>query len=115
MPSFTTTRMVLEKKIADGNILHLIQKFLQAGGSMQNQSPSRKGTASSHGIFYLSAFTIRMGDKAEDCFKDKVREITKRHHNLNQDVVIKLKQAVENKHIRKTGFLTCSEVYMSTS
>lgn len=110
--------------------------------------------------FYLSAFTIRMGDKAEDRFKDKVREITKRHHNLNQDVVIKLNRIIrgtvnyfganfatclgqfneldkwirkrircmkykriwmtdnrrlKNKHIRKMGFLTCREVYLSTS
>jgi len=110
--------------------------------------------------FYLSASTIRMGGKAEDRFKDKVREITKRKHNLNQEVIIKLNQVIrgtvnyfgagfatclgqfnkldkwirkrircmkykriwmtdngrmKNKHIRKAGFLTCREVYLSVS
>jgi len=108
--------------------------------------------------FYLSAFTIRMGEKAEERFKNKVREITKRHQNLSREVVIRLNQVIRgtvyyfgagfatclgqfneldkwlrkrircmkykriwrtdnrrmrNKHIRKAGFLTCREVYLS--
>ena len=38
--------------------------------------------------FYVSAFTIRMGDKAEERFKDKIKVITRRSHNLEANVVV---------------------------
>ncbi len=226
------------REIADGNILHLIRKFLQAGVMEDGRVlPTRKGTpqggvispllanivlnhldwrldelgykfvryaddfvvlcktkrqaekalqavtacieeelglelspekthTTTFGLgfnflgFYLSANTIRMGGKAEDRFKDKVREITKRHHNLSQKVIVKLNQVIrgtvnyfgagfatclgqfnkldkwirkrircmkykriwmtdnrrlKNKHIRRMGFLTCREAYLSVS
>lgn len=58
--------------------------------------------------FYLTANTIRMGEKAEERFKEKVREITKRHHNLNQDVVIKLNRVIQGTiNYFGAGFATC--------
>jgi RNA-directed DNA polymerase len=40
--------------------------------------------------FYLSAFTIRTGGKAEERFKDKITAITRRSHNLDSQVVVDL-------------------------
>jgi hypothetical protein len=58
--------------------------------------------------FYLSATTICMGGKAEDRFKDKVREITTRHHNLSQQAVIKLNQVIRGTvNYFGAGFATC--------
>ena len=58
--------------------------------------------------FYLSANTIRMGEKAEDRFKEKVREITKRNHNLSQEVIIKLNQVIRGTvNYFGAGFATC--------
>ena len=58
--------------------------------------------------FYLSANTIRMGSKAEDRFKDKVREITKRNHNLDQKVIVKLNQVIRGTvNYFGAGFATC--------
>lgn len=58
--------------------------------------------------FYLSAFTIRMGDKAEARFKEKVRDITTRSHNLSLDVVTKLNRVIRGTvNYFGAGFATC--------
>lgn len=58
--------------------------------------------------FYLSAFTIRMGDKAEGRFKHKVRDITQRSHNLDQQVVTKLNQVIRGTvNYFGANFATC--------
>jgi group II intron reverse transcriptase/maturase len=44
--------------------------------------------------FYVSAFTIRMGEKAEERFKTKIKEITRRSNNLDADVVMKLNRVI---------------------
>jgi len=163
---------LVEREIADGNILRLIQKFLRAGVMENDQIlPTRKGTPQGGVIspllanivlnhldwrlealgykfvryaddfvvlcktkrqaekaldivkqcieeelglqlspekthissmkdgfdflgFSLSSYSIRMGAKAEERFKDKVRKITIRCHNLDQQVVIKLNQII---------------------
>lgn len=44
--------------------------------------------------FFLSSRSRRMRDKSVRKFKDKVREITVRHHNLDKDVVEKLNRVI---------------------
>lgn len=44
--------------------------------------------------FFISSRSVRMRDKSLQKFKDKVREITTRHHNLDQEVVLKLNQVI---------------------
>jgi len=163
---------LMTREIADGNILGLLRKFLQAGvmedGSVK---PTRKGTPQGGGIsplisnvvlnhldwclerkglkfvryaddflifckskrqaekardfvteiierdlglnlspekthittfgrgfdylgFYVSAFTIRMSEKAEERFKDKIKDITRRSHNLEDDGVVDLNRVI---------------------
>lgn len=40
--------------------------------------------------FQINSLTVRMGQKAEDRFKDKVRQATIRHHNLDAEVIKRL-------------------------
>jgi group II intron reverse transcriptase/maturase len=40
--------------------------------------------------YRITPYTVRMGRKAEDRFKDKIREITRRSHNLDAEVIGKL-------------------------
>jgi group II intron reverse transcriptase/maturase len=40
--------------------------------------------------YRITPFTVRMGRKAEDRFKDKIRGITRRSHNLDAEVIGKL-------------------------
>lgn len=108
--------------------------------------------------FYVSAFTIRMGAKAEERFKMKIKEITRRSNNLDAEVVVKLNRVIRgtvryfaasfttglgrfnaldqfirrrircmkykriwktdnqrllNRYIRRFGFISCREVYLS--
>jgi len=44
--------------------------------------------------FFLSSRSIRMRDKSLQKFKDKVRDITVRHHNLDKQVVVKLNRVI---------------------
>ncbi len=108
--------------------------------------------------YYVSAFTIRMGGKAEERFKDKIRMATKRSHNLDAKVVTGVNRVIRgtvryfgaifatclgqfneldrwirkrircmkykriwmtdnsrllNRFIRRLGFVTCREIYLS--
>ncbi len=44
--------------------------------------------------FYVSAFTVRMGSKAEDRFKDKIRKLTIRNRNLDASVVLAVNRVI---------------------
>ncbi len=44
--------------------------------------------------FYVSAFTIRMGEKAEERFKAKIKAITRRSYNLFTNVVVDLNRVI---------------------
>jgi group II intron reverse transcriptase/maturase len=58
--------------------------------------------------FYVSAFTIRMGGKAEERFKDKIRALTVRSHNLDAKVVMAVNRVIRGT-VRYFGavFATC--------
>lgn len=44
--------------------------------------------------FFLSSRSRRMRDKSQRKFKDKVRQLTVRHHNLDADVIVKLNRVI---------------------
>jgi RNA-directed DNA polymerase len=44
--------------------------------------------------FFLSSRSRRMRDKSVRKFKDKVRELTRRHHNLDLSVIVKLNRVI---------------------
>lgn len=44
--------------------------------------------------FFLSSRSRRMRDKSVRKFKDKVRELTQRHHNLDDQVIVKLNRVI---------------------
>lgn len=44
--------------------------------------------------FFISSRTVRMRDKSQQKFMDKVRELTVRHHNLDDQVVVKLNRVI---------------------
>ena len=58
--------------------------------------------------FYVSAFTVRMGNKAEDRFKDKIRKLTIRNRNLDANVVVAVNRVISGT-VRYFGasFATC--------
>ena len=58
--------------------------------------------------FYVSAFTVRMGSKAEDRFKDKIRKLTIRRNNLDASVVLAVNRVISGT-VRYFGapFATC--------
>ncbi|MCP3668732.1 MAG: group II intron reverse transcriptase/maturase [Gammaproteobacteria bacterium] len=58
--------------------------------------------------FYVSAFTVRMGSKAEERFKDKIRKLTIRSRNLDASVVLAVNRVISGT-VRYFGadFATC--------
>lgn len=58
--------------------------------------------------FHLSSRSRRMRDKSVQKLKDKVREITQRHHNLDRTVIGKLNQVIRGTaNYFATRFSTC--------
>lgn len=58
--------------------------------------------------FYTSARTIRMSPKAEGRFKDKIRDITVRKHNLDHEIVEKINRVLRGTvNYFHTSFSTC--------
>ena len=62
--------------------------------------------------FYVSARTVYMGGKAVDRFKNKIRELTVRSHNLDAGVVTKFNRVVAGTvRYFATPFTTCSSQF----
>jgi group II intron reverse transcriptase/maturase len=58
--------------------------------------------------FVIKARTVTMRPKAVEKFKDKIRELTPRHHNLDQEVVTKVNAVVRGTaHYFATSFSRC--------
>ena len=58
--------------------------------------------------FFLSSRSRRMRDKSEQKFKAKIRELTERHHNLDQKVIEKLNRVIRGTaNYFATTFSTC--------
>ena len=58
--------------------------------------------------YYVSARTIRMGEKAEERFKMKIKAVTKRSHNLDAEVVRQVNRVIRGTvRYFATAFTTC--------
>jgi group II intron reverse transcriptase/maturase len=58
--------------------------------------------------FHLSSRSRRMRDKSVQKFKDKVRELTERHRNLDRGAIVKLNQVIRGTaNYFATSFSTC--------
>lgn len=58
--------------------------------------------------FHLSVHSRRMRDKSVQKFKNKIRELTPRHHNLDGSVIVKLNRVIRGTaNYFATGFSTC--------
>jgi group II intron reverse transcriptase/maturase len=58
--------------------------------------------------YYVSARTIRMGEKAEERFKMKIKALTKRRHNLDAEVVMQVNRVIRGTvRYFATAFTTC--------
>lgn len=79
--------------------LILVQHVLGSRLQLQlNREKTRIATFRGKGYeflgFSLSSRSRRMRDKSLQKFKDKVRALTVRHHNLDEDVILKLNQVI---------------------
>ena len=58
--------------------------------------------------YYVSARTIRMGGKAEERFKMKIKALTKRSHNLDAEVVMQVNRVIRGTvRYFATAFTSC--------
>lgn len=58
--------------------------------------------------YHVTARTIRMGGKAEERFKMKIKELTRRSHNLDAEVVMKVNRVIRGTvRYFATAFTTC--------
>ena len=58
--------------------------------------------------YQVTARTIRMGGKAEERFKMKIKMLTRRSHNLDAEVVLKVNRVIRGTvRYFATGFTTC--------
>jgi RNA-directed DNA polymerase len=92
--------------------LRLVRQVLE--GELGLQLSPEKTNITTYGKGYdflgfrLSSRSRRMRDKSVRKFKDKVREITTRHHNLNPGIVAKLNQVIRGTaHYFAARFATC--------
>jgi RNA-directed DNA polymerase len=92
--------------------LRLVRQVLE--GELGLQLSPEKTNITTYGSGYdflgfrLSSRSRRMRDKSVRKFKDKVREFTTRHHNLDSKVVAKLNQVIRGTaHYFATRFATC--------
>jgi len=58
--------------------------------------------------YHVTARTIRMGGKAEERFKTKIKTFTRRSHNLDAEVVMQVNRVIRGTvHYFATAFSTC--------
>ena len=64
--------------------------------------------------FHLSSRSRRMRPKSMEKFKAKIRELTRRHHNLDAEVVKRLNQVIRGTaRYFATGFSTCRRHFLA--
>jgi RNA-directed DNA polymerase len=92
--------------------LTLVQQVLEGELGLTLSPEKTKITTYGKGYdflgFHLSSRTRRMRDKSVEKFKAKVREVTKRHHNLDRAAIVKLNQVIRGTaNYFATSFSTC--------
>jgi len=78
--------------------LEVVRRCLEEDLGLQLSPEKTKITTFSRGFIFLgyriSSRTIRMSPKAEEKFKNKIRKVTRRSHNLDAEVVEKVNRVV---------------------
>jgi group II intron reverse transcriptase/maturase len=92
--------------------LTLVKQVLESDLGLQLSPEKTTTTTYGKGYdflgFHLSSRSRRMRDKSEQKFKDKVRELTERHRNLDREVIVKLNQVIRGTaNYFATSFSTC--------
>ncbi len=102
----TKTRRQVEKALEV--VTYCIEEDLGLQLSPEKTYITRFGRGFKYLGFYVSAFTVRMGSKAEDRFKDKIRKLTIRNRNLDASVVVAVNRVISGT-VRYFGakFATC--------
>jgi RNA-directed DNA polymerase len=94
--------------------LTLVQHVLEQDLGLQLSSEKTRITTYGKGYaflgFVLSVRSRNVRPKSVQKFKDKVREITRRKHNLDNEVILKLNRVIRGTaHYFATPFSTCRE------
>jgi RNA-directed DNA polymerase len=92
--------------------LNLVKQVLENELGLQLSPEKTKTTTYGKGYdflgFHLSSRSRRMRDKSVQKFKDKARELTERHRNLDRAVIVKLNQVIRGTaNYFATSFSTC--------
>jgi group II intron reverse transcriptase/maturase len=92
--------------------LILVKQVLESDLGLQLSPEKTKTTTYGKGYdflgFHLSSRSRRMRDKSVQKFKDKVRDLTERHRNLDREAVVKLNQVIRGTaNYFATSFSTC--------
>ncbi|MEI7963351.1 MAG: group II intron reverse transcriptase/maturase [Verrucomicrobiota bacterium] len=93
-------------------VLGLVKQVLESELGLQLSPEKTKITTYGKGYeflgFRLTSRSRRMREKSEQKFKDKVREITERHRNMESRVIVKLNQVIRGTaNYFATEFSTC--------
>lgn len=79
--------------------LELIRQVIEADLELQLHPEKTRILRVKDGFEFLgyqiNSLTVRMGRKAEDRFKDKIRQATTRHHNLDSEVIKRLNVVIK--------------------
>jgi len=92
--------------------LNLVQRVLESELGLSLSPEKTKITTHGKGYdflgFHLSSRSRRMRDKSVLKFQAKIRELTERHQNLDQEVITKLNQVIRGTaNFFATAFSTC--------
>jgi group II intron reverse transcriptase/maturase len=102
-----------EAKVCEAHDLvrqHLAQIGLTLSADKTKMTTFRKGFAFLG--FDIAAWSVKMRPKAVEKFKDKIREITPRHQNLDAKVVTKINQVVRGTaNYFDTAFSHCRNLF----
>lgn len=89
---------------------HLASLGLTLSAEKTKTTPFREGFAFLG--FAVSSWSVTMRPKAIEKFKTKIRELTPRHHNLDQGVIVRLNRVIRGTaNYFATTFSECSDLF----
>jgi len=109
---------LVRDEIADGNILGLVERLLEDRLGL-TLSPEKTVVTRFHEGFSFLGFDIksrfvRMRAKSVENFKTKVRGLTRRSHNLDAEVIVKLNRVIRGTaNYFATPWSHCGDLYRS--
>lgn len=91
---------------------HLASLGLTLSAEKTKTTPFREGFAFLG--FAVSSWSVTMRPKAIEKFKTKIRDLTPRHHNLDQGVIVRLNRVIRGTaNYFATTFSECSDLFRS--